>query len=944
MDKIMPKVSVILTSYNHEKFIKYAIESVLAQTYSDYELIIWDDASSDNSWEVINSYKDGRIKAYRNKKNMGGGNLNRALEGIAGEYIAIHHSDDVWEPEKLEKQVAFLDAHDEIGAVFTNALAITEDGSPFTDEKHSYFNIFDQPNRTRHEWLRFFFNHGNALCHPSVLIRKSCYADCGLYRLDLAQLPDFDMWIRLCLQYEIHVLPEKHLRFRVLGNEANASGNRQDVRIRGLYEFYKVLSNYRKLTRFDGLVKIFPSAVKYDRKEETDMDFVLAMVSLEEKPFTFTQLFGLDILFEIISDPVRSVNIKRLYDFDYKSFKALTARHDIFSIEEVSSLYLAIADYYRQIANLNQAVNKREGQITGLNQAVEERDAQIVNLNQAVNEREGQITGLNQAVAERDAQIVNLNQAVNEREGQITGLNQAVAERDAQIVKLTDEKVRRSEWTLRLEAELQEASARLHAITQSRSWRLTKPLRFFRRNVVTHPIGFARSFISCIAMGLWRRMPLSPLSKHKLKGTLFRVLPFLFMRTGTYRRWLQAGAPFSGSSDASDAQIQIAEASSVCIPQITGNPLTDDTCGDLGMNIVGSITSESGIGEAVRADIRAIEKAGIPYVLYNVVSNSSEAEDSYKDFTADNPYRINLIHLNADSLPTLWHIRGKEFLHRRYNIGYWFWELSEFPQIWHDHFKWFNEIWVATDFCLDAISRVSPIPVVKMPLPIVADITAGFDRSRYRLNEESFIFFLMFDILSYFERKNPLAVIEAFRLAFPSDEDVELLIKCSNLGWNKEARARLTEACKGLKVRVIDDRLSRAELNNLISLTDCYVSLHRSEGLGLPLAEAMYLQKPVIATAYSGNLEFMNMNNGFLVKYKLVEIEKDIGFYKKGRVWADPDIEHAAELMRMVFDNKGIAIRTGERAASDIRTYFNLEVCGKRILDRIGCVGRNIRT
>ena len=356
--KDSPLVSVILTSFNHEKYLRASIDSVLNQTFTDYELIIWDDCSQDNSWEIINSYKNRRIKAFRNEQNMGGGNTNRALKIVSGEYIAIHHSDNVWELDKLEKQVAFLEVHTEIGAVFTNALAITEDGSPLTDEKHFYFNIFDQPNRTRFEWLNFFFNRGNALCRPSVLIRKQCHEDCG-HRLGLAQLPDLDKWIRLCLKYEIHVLPEKLVRFRVRDNEANASGNRPETRIRGTYEFYKLLSNYRQINSFDDLVKIFPFAVKYDRKEETDIDFVLAMVALEERPFTFTQLFGLDLLFEIISDPVRSANIKRLYDFDDKRFKALTAQRDVFSREEVAALW--------------GTVTERDGQIYGLNQAVAER-------------------------------------------------------------------------------------------------------------------------------------------------------------------------------------------------------------------------------------------------------------------------------------------------------------------------------------------------------------------------------------------------------------------------------------------------------------------------------------------------------------------------------------------------------------------------------------------
>ena len=355
--KDSPLVSVIMTSFNHEKYLRASIDSVLNQTFTDYEMIICDDCSQDSSWEIINGYKDRRIHAFRNELNMGGGNVNRALKLACGEYIAIHHSDNVWESNKLEKQVAFLEAHAEIGAVFTNSLAIDEDGSPLADEKHHYFNIFDQPNRTRFEWLNFFFNNGNALCRPSVLIRKKCYDDCG-HRSGFAQLPDLDMWIRLCLRHEIHVLPEKLVRFRVRDHEANASGNRPETRIRGTYEFYKLLSNYRQINNFNDLVKIFPFAARYDRKEETDIDFVLAMVALEKRCFTYTQLFGLDLLFEIISDPVRSANIKRLYDFDDKSFKSLTAQYDVFSREEVAVLWGIVTERDKQISDLKQTIEK----------------------------------------------------------------------------------------------------------------------------------------------------------------------------------------------------------------------------------------------------------------------------------------------------------------------------------------------------------------------------------------------------------------------------------------------------------------------------------------------------------------------------------------------------------------------------------------------------------
>ena len=259
------KVSIILTSYNHAKFLREAINSVLSQTYTEFDLIIWDDGSTDESWQIINSYSDPRIRAFKNETVERGAPIRNVISAVeTGEYIAIHHSDDIWEPQKLEKQVAFLDTHPEIGAVFTWAQIIDEHGLPLVDKSHYYYEIFDQPNRTRYEWLNFFFYHDNALCHPSLLIRKACYDDCGLYRYGLAQLGDFDMWVRLCLKYEIHVISEKLVRFRVRANAMNASaGNRPDARIRHLFETLPIYENFRNIKDSKDFQKIFPPSQKY---------------------------------------------------------------------------------------------------------------------------------------------------------------------------------------------------------------------------------------------------------------------------------------------------------------------------------------------------------------------------------------------------------------------------------------------------------------------------------------------------------------------------------------------------------------------------------------------------------------------------------------------------------------------------------------------------------
>lgn len=357
------KVSIILTSYNHAKYLRQAIESALAQTFSDFELIIWDDASTDESWEIIKSYNDSRIRAFRNPLNMHRGNINRGLEKAQGEYIAIHHSDDVWEPEKLEKQVDFLDTHPEFGAVFTWAAIIDDEGNEFANTDHFYYKIFEQPNRSRHEWLNYFFYHGNALCHPSVLIRKQCYLDVGTYRHGLAQSADFDMWTRLCLKYEIYVIPKKLVRFRVHADESNTSGNRPENHIRFYFEYLQILENYKSIDCFQELAKIFPEARKFERGGGEDLDFVLGMISVAASPYIFTTLFGLNLLFMVMQDEQRAQKVEKMYGFTQKDFITLTGQYDFFNVGK-------IIEYNNKIAYLNQILSERDAQIAQLNQTI----------------------------------------------------------------------------------------------------------------------------------------------------------------------------------------------------------------------------------------------------------------------------------------------------------------------------------------------------------------------------------------------------------------------------------------------------------------------------------------------------------------------------------------------------------------------------------------------
>lgn len=357
--------------------------------------------------------------------------------------------------------------------------------------------------------------------------------------------------------------------------------------------------------------------------------------------------------------------------------------------------------------------------------------------------------------------------------------------------------------------------------------------------------------------------------------------------------------------------------------------------GDSGVNLAGYISSESGVGEGARGNIRILESAGIELALNNLQCASRQGDKTYTDFRQTNPFRINLVHVNADAVPAFLREKGIEYLTDKYNIGYWAWELSNFPEIWFDRFRLFHEIWVPSFFCQDAIARMAPIPVIRVPHSIDVKNIKALDRVHFGIAEDKFVFLFMFDLFSYLERKNPFAIIRAFRDAFAGEKDAVLVLKCSNMKKESEARDILLRETRGLNVKFIDVYLDKDEIHALINLSNCYISLHRSEGFGLPLAEAMYFGKPVIATGYSGNTDFMNVNNSFLVRYSLKEIEKDIGPYKKGNVWAEPDHAHAVELMRLVYADRKLAEQMGKRAAVDIKKNLSPAAIGKTVADRL---------
>jgi glycosyltransferase involved in cell wall biosynthesis len=339
----MPQVSVIIPSYNHEKYVAEAIQSVLDQTYQDFEIIITDDGSIDNTVEIIKTFNDSRIKLFCFSENRGATvAINLGIKEAKGEFIAILNSDDVFVTKKLEKQVKFLDRNPQIGAVFSYAQFIDEDGKDITDSEHHYAKVFLQENRSRFEWLNYFFYNGNCLCHPSILIRRECYDIVGNYDRRLAQLPDFDLWIRLCQKYEIFIIKENLIKFRIRSNQANVSADTPESRIRISFETTQIFGSYLNDKVLENINQIFPEIFNLYNVRNTKIDkeiaaFFIANLALQSERKT-VKYFGILTIYKLLEgDELVISELKEKYDFDFVDLIKITGSIEVFITPEILS-------------------------------------------------------------------------------------------------------------------------------------------------------------------------------------------------------------------------------------------------------------------------------------------------------------------------------------------------------------------------------------------------------------------------------------------------------------------------------------------------------------------------------------------------------------------------------------------------------------------------------
>lgn len=333
----------------------------------------------------------------------------------------------------------------------------------------------------------------------------------------------------------------------------------------------------------------------------------------------------------------------------------------------------------------------------------------------------------------------------------------------------------------------------------------------------------------------------------------------------------------------------------------------DSTKNKMGVNLIGNIRGDNGLGQSTRFIADILEHSDVNYTIHNffVPPGVSMTNHTCDDkITEELTYNKNIIHINADEFTIAYLKMGRSVWDDRYNIAYWLWELEDFPQEWVGCIDLADEIWTPAEFISNTLRRHTDKPVYTVPYPMSAPVDDSFDREYFGLPKDRFLFLMMFDSSSIMERKNPLGAIESFKKAFGTDNDkVGLVIKANQI--EDSDREMLEEILKGYdNIYLVLKTLTKVEINSLIKTVDVFVSLHRAEGFGLVLAEAMIVGTPTIATNWSANTEFMTKDVACMVDYNLIELKEDILPFRKGYKWADPDINQAAEYMKKLYEDK----------------------------------------
>ena len=342
--------------------------------------------------------------------------------------------------------------------------------------------------------------------------------------------------------------------------------------------------------------------------------------------------------------------------------------------------------------------------------------------------------------------------------------------------------------------------------------------------------------------------------------------------------------------------------------------------GALPIIVAGALRTASGLGQSARLCHDALKSVGLQVFGVDLTRALMQSND-YSDFQFDDGSAIEgpgtlVLFINAPFVPlAMWRL-GRKLVRDKRVVGYWAWELPEVPKEWRHGVPLVHEVWTPTRFVADAVRPiVGAKPVHIIPYPVA--IEAARPRLAARAADRPFTVLTIFNMASSFARKNPCASIEAFRMAFGGDPTARLVIKTSNLSVYPEG-IRLMERTRGTadNIDIIAQTMSAAGIDALYDQVDVVMSLHRSEGFGLTIAEAMLRGVPVVATNWSGNVDFLNHKTGIPIPFHLISALDPQGTYNHPDVnWADADIEAAAAALRRLRDDPGLRLRLGQQAA-----------------------------
>jgi len=367
-----------------------------------------------------------------------------------------------------------------------------------------------------------------------------------------------------------------------------------------------------------------------------------------------------------------------------------------------------------------------------------------------------------------------------------------------------------------------------------------------------------------------------------------------------------------------------------------------------GVNIIGFAGNVMGIGEDARALATVLRHAGVPVAICNLTLPETIGTAEHDDLAALHVARpifpLNIFAIPPFETARLFAEEGAALFHGRYNIGFWPWELTSVPPGFRHVFRPMDEIWAASGFLQDVYRRLTDKPVVPMSPAVLLPEPRPFSRGSVGLTQENVVFLTMFDFNSFSSRKNPLGAIRAFRSAFTERNEERLIVKSINGHAHPDALAALrAEIGDDTRILLIDQAYSRAETLGLIAACDVLLSLHRAEGFGRVLAEAMALGTVVIATDWSGSRDFLDATTGYPVACRLIDVPADDYIYAAGSRWAEPSIDDAVLKLRQARDHLRSDGALRRRAAASIAESYGLEPVTQAVTGRLTEIAAKLR-